>query len=294
MSDSFDIEALAHDGGGRVAVLWLDPGDKPVVVLNEHVLARLDATLEGFDPEGFAGLVLASRSPRAFVAGADLKSIMAMDDPALDAYLAFGQRVFGRLSQLPISTAAAIGGAALGGGMELAMHCDLLVGAPRADGKAYPVGLPEAGLGICPGWGGTNLLPARLDPGQAIEMTRAGRPVVFDEAMKAGVFDAVTTPEDLVSVAADRVAEAACPDRDGAPSRWIGRTAPAVRGALESLPAPETEAGVAVDGCVVAGLQDGWQASLDAERSALVRLRGTDEARGRIEAFFASRSGAGR
>src|SRR4030095_4414837 len=85
----------------------------------------------------------------------------------------------------------AINGAALGGGLELAMHCDGLVAAPPpsrdgAPGKPYPVGLPEAGLGLCPGWGGTNLLPARMDAADAIRRAASGQTMTDDEGAGGG------------------------------------------------------------------------------------------------------------
>src|SRR5882724_3304833 len=179
---------------GVVTVILEQPG-KPVVVLDLELIQRLEAALNNV-PRTAAGMVLASASERVFVAGADLKSIMELDDAALEKYLAYGSKVFGMISDLPCPTAAAINGAALGGGLELAMHCDGLIGAPPPlkdgqPGRPYPVGLPEAGLCICPGWGGTNLLPARIDPADAIRQTASGTPMMFDQAKNAGIFDAV-------------------------------------------------------------------------------------------------------
>src|SRR5439155_140292 len=126
---------------------------------------------------------------------------------------------------------AAINGAALGGGLELAMHCDGLMGAPPAArdgqaGKPYPVGLPEAGLGLCPGWGGTNLLPARMEAGEAIRRTASGQTMMFDEAVAAGLFDRVApAPEKLIETAMGWVCDQkrGGRERDGAPRKWIGR-----------------------------------------------------------------------
>lgn len=288
------VEQLADGPAKGVVVIRLEQhgsdGLRPVVVLDGDLIERLDATLDAL-PSDLVGLVLASNAPRAFVAGADLKSIVSMNDADLDTYLARGQDVFGRLSQLPCMTAAAIHGATLGGGLELAMHCDLLVGCPAA--KPYPIGLPEAGLGLCPGWGGTNLLPARIDAAQAIEITAAGKPMKTDAARDARLFDAWTDDaEKLVETAAASVANAAFPTRDGSPSRWIGRDATRAK-AEAGLEALDTSTGpaAAVAACVRAGLQDGWHEALAEERRRLVGLRNTDEARGAIEAFFARSKG---
>ncbi len=299
------IEPLPiHYGQGDhagICIIELDQPGKSVVVLELELIQRLEAALDAL-PKDARGLVIASASERSFVAGADLKSIMAMDDGQLHKYLEYGASVFGKISRLPYPTAAAINGAALGGGLELAMHCDGLIGAPAPDGKPYPVGLPEAGLSICPGWGGTQMLPARIEPGSAILMTAVGKPMKFDGAAEAGLFDAVCEKAgDLRKVAASWVADRANPDgkkkldRDGAPSVWIGRGEWAA-GVLEALDAlkidlPKTQSAAAVAECVDVGIASGWSAGIKKEREHLVRLRHTPEATEAIESFFA-RSGS--
>ncbi|GJQ30360.1 MAG: hypothetical protein HBSAPP03_22440 [Phycisphaerae bacterium] len=273
-----------------VGILTLEQPGKPVVVLERGLIERLEASIKTL-PTDLRGLVLASASDRVFVAGADLKAIVDLADPDLHTYLAYAGRVFGMLSQLPYPTAAAINGAALGGGLELAMHCDALIGAPGA--KPYPVGLPEAGLGICPGWGGTNLLPARIDPAEAIRRTASGKPMMFDEAVAAGLFDAVAPDAaSLLATAKAWVAGATVRgrERDGAPSRWIGRpdVAGKVLAALGSIRTEiaATDSGRAVAMAVDAGLSRGWAAAIDVEQRELVRLRNTPAGRAAIQAFF--------
>lgn len=285
-----DLHPIEHERDGEfagVVTVRLEAPGKPVVVLDLELIQRLERTLREV-PRDARGLVLASASERVFVAGADLKSIMAMDDAELGKYLAYGSRVFGMLSSFPFPTVAAINGAALGGGLEIAMHCDGLVGAPGV--KPYPVGLPEAGLKICPGWGGTNLFPARIDPGRAIEMTATGKPFMFDDARDAGLFDDVAGSGDALLETAKRwVANQKTPERDGAPSRWIGCPARAagVVAALDRVrPGLDTETGRAVCGAVDAGIQSGWDAALEYEQRELMRLRHTPPAREAINAFF--------
>jgi enoyl-CoA hydratase/carnithine racemase len=298
----------------------LDQPGKPVIVLDHELLRRLEATLRGL-PRDATGLVLASASERVFVAGADLKSISEWSDDQLHRYLEFGARVFAMLSNMPFPTVAAVNGAALGGGLELAMHCDGLVAAPPpsregAASKPYPVGLPEAGLALCPGWGGTNLLPARMDPREAILRTAAGKPLTFDEARSAGLFAEVAPDQQsLIPVALDwlarhragrsvltadgkdiggagRITSREPPfPRDGAPTRWIGRPALAARvhdGLRDARPdLPPTESAAAVAAAVEAGLSQGWEAALAVERRELVRLRHTPAAQQALAAFFA-------
>ncbi|MFM9995615.1 MAG: enoyl-CoA hydratase/isomerase family protein [Phycisphaerales bacterium] len=282
---------------GIVTVRLEQPG-RPVVVLDAPLFHRLEETFRQIAREagGIAGLVLASASERAFVAGADLKTVAEASDDELDRYLFAGSRIFGMLAIFPFPTVAAINGAALGGGLELAMHCAGLVAAPSASGKPYPVGLPEAGLGICPGWGGTNLLPARMDPAEAIRRAASGATIGFDEAVGFGLFDRVApSPAELLPSAKSWLLDEARvrgrSERSTEPTRWIGRPDRAA-GVLQVLDAlrldlPETGPARAVVESVDAGLIRGWDEALRSERRSLIRLRHTPEAKSLIEAFFA-------
>jgi enoyl-CoA hydratase/carnithine racemase len=142
-----------------------------------------------------------------------------------------------------------------------------------------------------------------MDATTAISMTAAGRPMKYDEAVAAGLFDAACEKAgDLRKLAASWVADRAAPSgqtkklaRDGAPSVWIGRGDWAA-GVLEALDAikgdlPRTQAAAAVADCVDAGIASGWAAGIKREREHLVRLRHTPEATAAIGAFF-EKSGA--
>lgn len=285
------LEVRGSGAEARVAVLTLVQPGRPVVVLDEELMNAIDDALARV-PDGIRGLVLASGAERSFVAGADLKSIMDKSDADLRTYLQLGARVFARLSTAAYPTAAAICGATLGGGLELASHCDGLIGGPSPSGKPYPIGLPECGLAICPGWGGTNLLPARVDAAMAIEMTASGKTFLYEQACEAGLFDHVVADgDDLVEAACAWVRGRAAPTRDGAPLRWIGRGvgAGSVRAGLSAVRAQVsgTKAGAAVADAVEVGLNRGWDAAIEAEREHLIRLRHTSEAQDAISAFFA-------
>ncbi|MGD9688851.1 MAG: enoyl-CoA hydratase/isomerase family protein [Phycisphaerales bacterium] len=299
MADPFPlVELPGHPG---VIVLSLEPNQGPMVVLDLALIQRIEASLRSV-PRDATGLILASRSPRVFIAGADLKQIESLDVPALDQYLAFGQRVFGMLPQLTIPTVAALNGAALGGGLELAMHCDGLVAAPPPPrdgqpGRPYPIGLPEAGLSICPGWGGTNLLPARIDPADAIRRTATGRTLTLDEAAAAGLVQTLApSPDTLLPTAASWLAAnrtAPGQRRDGKPLHWIGRPNVAARVTSAYLDVRDelgsqghSAAAAAVLKAVGAGLENGWEAALAVERTELNRLRHADAGRAAIRAFF--------
>lgn len=285
-----------------MVTLRLSQPDRPVVVLDRALLQSIDATLDAILAEGRpAGFVLASDS-RVFVAGADLHEIMSLSDAELHEYLSFGQRVYGRIAALPCTTVAAIHGAALGGGLEIAMHCDRLIAAlpassdPAKPAKPYPIGLPEASLGITPGWGGTNMLPARMDPERAIRMTATGQTFTIVDAREAGLIEElVDDPAALAARARAIAAEPKSPTRKagepiavcnagprpGATIEHLERVLDGLRGERAWPPAA-----LAVFDCVETGLRQGWKAALDAERHALVRLRNTPEAKAAIHAFF--------
>lgn len=283
----------AGDGTKKIAVLTLDQPGRPVVVIEQSLLEQLDATLDSL-PDDLDGFILASAADRSFVAGADLKAIMALSDAQLHAYLEFGARVFQKIADLPCPSAAAIHSTALGGGLELAMHCDGLIGLNDPDAKPYLIGLPEAGLKICPGWGGTNLLPARIDAETAIMATAQGTAFKSSEAAKLGMFDETCrSRDDLIDTAKHWLIGQQSPNRSGLPSRCV-----------QSMNTDEVEIALAkarseLDGsmhsdavldAVRVGIEAGWTAALKSERDHLVHLRNTEPGREAIEAFFARTS----
>lgn len=281
----------APDG---VVTLTLRQPDRPVVVLDWALLRSIDSAMDRVaQMKGVTGFVLASEG-RVFIAGANLQEIMDLSDAQLHEYLRFGQRVYGRIAALPCTTVAAVNGAALGGGLEIAMHCDHLIGAKPAPGtpekpsRPYQVGLPEAGLSICPGWGGTNLLPARMEPGRAISMTATGKTMTVLDAAEAGLIEQLVDASALLGCARE-LAKAPKRIARAVPvcvSEWPRREE--VRAALESVrpSLPPTASAAAVIICVESGIARGWHAALDAERENLVRLRNSPEGRAAIQQFF--------
>lgn len=273
--------------------LWLPPSPTNprggVVVLDRWLVSELDRALASVAADPPSGLVLASASPRVFVAGADLAEIDALDDAGLEDYLAQGAACFRRLLDLPCPTAAVIHGAALGGGLELALFCDGLGFLATAEGaKPYLVGLPEASLGICPGWGGTQTLPARIEPSLAIARTASGTPWKSHE-LPAGLADfSAASLEELHTAAAEWIA--AHPEAPSRRPRALGA------GARETIEAAIAAAGLAscepltppaaVVAAVRAGVAGGFDAGLREERARLIELRTTEPTRARIRAFL--------
>jgi enoyl-CoA hydratase/carnithine racemase len=270
-----------------------------VVVLDAWLIDQIrrffDDLATGPAPTGF---VLLSASARVFVAGADLVEIDGLDDNGLDAYLKAGADAFGRISSLPCASVAAINSSALGGGLEIAMHCDALIGAATAPtDKPYRIGLPEAGLGICPGWGGTQMLPARIDPATAIRATAIGETWKSSEAPN-GLFAQTVAVADLREAALhwvrERVREHSRTERrphpiaiDAGSRDRVVSGLTAARSTLSNVPGEPSPAASAVLDAVEIGLRSGWTSAVDAERRHLIRLRHTPEARAKLEAFFA-------
>ncbi len=161
----------------------------PVVVLRVHrpeVLNALDhatlTELEMFatrflaDPAQ-AALVVTGGGEKSFVAGADIKELAALDPRGLEEASRFGQRVFAMFERSPKPVIAAVNGFALGGGCELALACHIRLASENA-----VLGLPEVGLGLIPGYGGTQRLPRLVGRGRALELVLTGRKVKADEA----------------------------------------------------------------------------------------------------------------
>ena len=291
MSDSpLPIQIRADN----IAVLSLIPNpNKPrggVVVLDRWLIDSLDATLRQLSQQDLSGLILQSASERVFVAGADLAEIDALNDADLDLYLRAGSVAYGRISALAFTSVAIIHKAALGGGLELAMHCDALISALPAPGeKSWKVGLPECGLGICPGWGGTMMLAARMDISKAITSTCVGAP--FDASdIPAGLYaEHIGAGESAVDVAAAWIhANPKVQTRRSPLSVADEQFHQATTTALEHLEKqlPNTAAARAVVNAIHVGLQHGFQAGVLCEQKHLIELRHTPEARARLDAFL--------
>jgi enoyl-CoA hydratase/carnithine racemase len=283
--------ALKHQTDDGIVTLWLGSRERRVVVLDAWLLDQLhlffDMLEAGAPPRG---LVVMSSSPRVFVAGADLAEIDSLNDEQLHAHLTEGAEALARISALPCPTVAAIAGSALGGGLELAMHCDgILAARPAVNEKPYRLGLPEASLGICPGWGGTQLLPARIDPARAITLTATGTTLPLDQ-FPEGLCDRIIDHEaDLYEAAVRWIGNCELDTARARPRAIDDLNRDDVREALEEVRSqvPRTPAANAVLEAIEIGIEDGFIAGLAAERRLLVSLRHTPIAREKIAGFFA-------
>jgi enoyl-CoA hydratase/carnithine racemase len=280
------LRSVRRDDG--IVTLSLTSPDRGVVVIDARLLDQLHVFFDELEKHTPAGLILQGEG-RVFAAGADLAEIEQLPDDQLLAYLTEGAEAFARIASLPCPTVAAINGAALGGGLELAMHCDGLVAAkPALDARSYRLGLPEASLGLCPGWGGTQMLPARIDPAEAIMMAAAGETKKLEE-LPPGLVDRVVDNGGDLFEAAVRWIETHTPPAGPRPKHIDESNRQAVEHGLASVRErlPDTAAAHAVVEAVEIGITDGWAAALAAERRLLVSLRHTPTARSKLEAFLA-------
>lgn len=151
-------------------------------------LSEIVTNLERTDETGV--LVIKGDEGEGFCAGDDLSELAEIESAAVREFLVRVQRTFSHLEDLPVPVVAAVNGHALGGGLELAMSCDVIFASEGAK-----LGLPETNLGIIPGLGGTIRLPRRVGLGRAREMVLSGRILDASEACRIGLVEAVF-PED--------------------------------------------------------------------------------------------------
>lgn len=188
-------ETIRLERIGRVAVATLSR--PPVNALDERIVARLDAVLDEIAGDDGVALLHIRSDQKAFCGGADLALMRscfdAEDGPEIMLKLVSRmQWLFERIEAFPVVTLAEIGGAALGGGMELALACDLRVAAAQAK-----LGLPEVGLGLVPGAGGTQRLTRLCGRGVAKRLILGAETIDGTEAERLGLVQWVQPREQL-------------------------------------------------------------------------------------------------
>ena len=175
---------------------------KALNALNSEVLSDLDELVRTVSADAdIRALVITGSGEKAFVAGADIGEMSTLTPAEGEAFGKHGNDVFRKLETLPIPTIAAINGFALGGGCELSMSCDIRLCADTA-----VFGQPEAGLGITPGFGGTQRLARLVSPGMAKQLIYTAKNIKADEAYRIGLVNAVYPLEELLP-AAEKMAE---------------------------------------------------------------------------------------
>lgn len=164
--------------------------------LDNATLTELDTAIDAISANDDIYVVIITGAGRAFVAGADISEMSSMDSMEGRRFGRLGAKVFRKLELMSKPVIAAVNGFALGGGCELAMACDIRIASSKAR-----FGQPEVGLGIIPGFSGTQRLPRLIGEGKAKELIYTGKVIKAEEALCIGLINAVVEPEALINSA---------------------------------------------------------------------------------------------
>ena len=164
--------------------------------LNRDLLLELESCIAHLESDKSSRVVILTGAGKAFVAGADIAAMKTYDYEKGYEFGGVGQVVFTRIERSSLVVIAAINGFALGGGLELALACDI-----RVASKNAKLGLPEVGLGLIPGFGGTQRLPRLIGAGLAKEIIFTADMITAEEAYRIGLVNKLVEPADLLTTA---------------------------------------------------------------------------------------------
>ncbi|MDO8525010.1 MAG: 3-hydroxyacyl-CoA dehydrogenase NAD-binding domain-containing protein [Candidatus Omnitrophota bacterium] len=202
------MNALSLKAENGVAILEFDLQGSKVNVLNRQVMQELDGIIDQLSAEtsdGIKGLVISSKKEGIFIAGADIKEIENIKSSGEAKEKAEqGKVILNKLANLKMITVAAINGACLGGGLELALHCKYRT---ASFSEAVRIGLPEVKLGLIPGFGGTQKLPRIVGLMRATNMILTGEMVSGKDALRYGLVDRLFPKEKLIGDSCDLIRE---------------------------------------------------------------------------------------
>ena len=185
-------QTIRYEKQDQIAIVTIDRPEA-LNALNSTVIAELEQVVTELENDGTVRAMILTGEGRSFVAGADIGEQYPLN---LDGGRRWGQRgsaLLRRIEKLEFPTIAAVNGFALGGGCELALSCDIILASEKAK-----FGQPEVGLGITPGFSGTQRLPRRVGVAKAKELIFSGKMIKADEAEKIGLVNAVYAPEALL------------------------------------------------------------------------------------------------
>ena len=189
------MEFITYEVEGQIGIITINR-PKALNALNSAVLDELDKTLDAVDQEDIRCLILTGAGEKSFVAGADIGEMSTLTKAEGEAFGKKGNDVFRKLETFPIPVIAAVNGFALGGGCEISMSCDIRICSENA-----VFGQPEVGLGITPGFGGTQRLARIVGTGKAKEMIYGARNIKAEEAYRIGLVNNVYPAEELMPAA---------------------------------------------------------------------------------------------
>jgi enoyl-CoA hydratase len=191
-----DYENILVEKSAPVAVVTVNR-PKVLNALNQKTVLEIECAF--FDLKNDAGIkavILTGAGEKAFIAGADINEIATFDATSGAQFAHRGQAVLALIENLGKPVIAALGGYALGGGLEIAMACHMRIASQKAK-----VGQPEISLGVIPGFGGTQRLARLVGEGKAMELVLTGDPIGAEEALRLGLVNQVVAPEELMPAA---------------------------------------------------------------------------------------------
>lgn len=186
---------VEYEVKGSYAVITINRAEA-LNALNSGVLDELDKIVYGIDTDAVRAVVLTGAGEKSFVAGADIGEMSTLSKAEGEAFGKKGNDIFRKIETCPVPFIAAVNGFALGGGCEIAMSCDI-----RIASEAAMFGQPEVGLGITPGFGGTQRLARIVGPGMAKQLIYTARNIKADEALRIGLVNAVYPAAELMEQA---------------------------------------------------------------------------------------------
>ncbi len=189
------MEYVVYEEKGQVGIITISR-EKAMNALNSDVLDELGQAFDGVNLDTIRCLILTGAGSKAFVAGADIGEMSNLTKAEGEAFGKKGNDLFRKIETFPIPVIAAVNGFALGGGCEISMSCDIRI---CSDNAVF--GQPEVGLGITPGFGGTQRLARLVGPGMAKQMIYSARNIKADEALRIGLVNAVYPQEELMAAA---------------------------------------------------------------------------------------------
>jgi 3-hydroxyacyl-CoA dehydrogenase/enoyl-CoA hydratase/3-hydroxybutyryl-CoA epimerase len=283
------IQRQILDGG--ICVLTFDRVDSSANIFDRKTLEELEAHITAIAAEpgmDVRGLILISAKPAIFVAGADLRSIQLMSRDELRSFIELGQRTFSRIAALKIPTVAAIHGAAVGGGCEVALACDWRVASPD---RATKIGLPETKLGIVPAWGGSTRLPRLVGLPAALDIILGGKTLAAKAALKKGLVDSVVPHEHLQKAALELLKKGKRPHPWTHSPTMLRIAAPLVGAQARSMAVKKTRGHYpaverALDVVLKATTTSDEAVSQATEREAIMDLAGSPQTHRLTELFF--------
>ncbi|MBR4639741.1 MAG: enoyl-CoA hydratase/isomerase family protein [Butyrivibrio sp.] len=179
----------------KIAVITINRPEA-LNALNSQVLDDLNAAFDSIDVNVVRAVVLTGAGEKSFVAGADIGEMSTLTKAEGEAFGKKGNDVFRKIEEFPLPVIAAVNGFALGGGCEISMSCDIRICSENA-----MFGQPEVGLGITPGFGGTQRLARLIGAGMAKQLIYTARNIKADEAYRIGLVNAVYPQEELLAAA---------------------------------------------------------------------------------------------